>query len=143
MLTHLWHTLLGMQKHDLAWHKKDLADEYLEYEEARRPMEKWSELSDVVYTYTRAKWSGHTRIPRPVGRLPFLLGHLYMFPKYSLRWLFFVSLGKSLKSPTLVRCVRNPKKTHKLHALADEFHLDRKAVEKLAKKRLRYWPLLP
>ena len=32
-----WHSLLNMPKHDLAWHTEDIADEFEEFKEARRP----------------------------------------------------------------------------------------------------------
>src|SRR3989344_5053399 len=60
-----WHSLLNMPKHDLAWHTEDIADEFEEFKEARGFIDKWSELSDVAYTYTRAQWSGHKNVEFP------------------------------------------------------------------------------
>jgi len=62
MIFTIWHNLSRMEKHDLLWYKKDIADELEEYKEANGFIEKWSELSDIVYTYTRAKWFGYHEI---------------------------------------------------------------------------------
>ena len=69
-----WHNKLDMPKHDLEWHKQDVDDEYTEYKEAVGIIYKWSELSDVVYTYTRASWSGHTDIKFPFSNFQFFIG---------------------------------------------------------------------
>lgn len=47
--------MLNMPKYDEDWHKKDMADELAEYEEASGFIDTWSELSDVAYTYTSGK----------------------------------------------------------------------------------------
>jgi hypothetical protein len=47
-----------MPKYDEEWHRQDMADELTEYEEASGFIDTWSELSDVAYTYTRAKRNG-------------------------------------------------------------------------------------
>ena len=131
---------MGMQKHDLQWHLQDLADEVKEYEEAKGFFNLWSELSDVVYTCTRGKWSGH-RIEFPYSITKFLWGLIYMFPKYTMRWLFFRRAAKRVDPASNVRAVRNPKKKHKLHAMAEEFGIDPHEFESECKKMLKYWIL--
>jgi hypothetical protein len=137
-----WHTLLGMEKHDLAWYESDLEDELTEYRNEQKLIAKWSELSDVVYVCTRAKWSG-TYIPFPFTRAVLYLGALYMIPKYTGRWLFFRTAGKKSRARNTIREVRNPKKIHKLHLIAHENGINAQAFQEICEKQLKYWPLLP
>ena len=139
---HFWHTLLDMPKHDLAWHKQDLADEMEEYREADTLLHRWSELSDVAYTYTRARWSGH-RMSRPLSVPSFFIGLVYMFPKYSLRWWFYRLAGRRTDSNARLHEVRNPKKIEKVRVIAEKYHLDPVTFEQECRKLLRCWPLLP
>lgn len=137
-----WHTKLDMPKHDLAWHKQDIDDELNELREARELLYKWSELSDVVYTYTRARWSGHNDIVFPFGKINFYLGCLYMFPKYSLRWCFFRTLGKQFDKNLDIIEVRNPEKTEKLNDIAIKYGLDVIEFKKRADKLRSRWVFL-
>lgn len=132
-----WHTLLDMQKHDEAWHRKDMADELAEYREAHGILDTWSELSDVVYTYTRARWSGHTGIAFPLSTVQFALGVVYMIPKYTLRWRFFRTLGHTFDNRLHISEVRNPRKVAKLHTIAAQYHLDPVLFQRRAEDLLR------
>lgn len=49
-----WHSVLDMPKKDYYWHQADVLEELREFKEAKGLINKWSELSDVAYTYTRA-----------------------------------------------------------------------------------------
>lgn len=135
-----WHTWLNMPKNDRAWHEKDVADEIEELKEANAWLARWSEYSDVVYTITRAHWSGH-QIAWPISMLERGWGLMYMYPKYTLRWMFFRQLGKKFKKKFTM--VRNPAKTEKLRKLAEMENIDPDAFVAEAKKMLRFWPLLP
>ncbi len=139
-LLNRWHSWLGMQKHDQAWHERDVADELAELREAKGVVAIWSELSDIVYTVTRARWSGHN-LAFPLSKTEFFIGTCYMLPKYTLRWLFFRKLGKSFGKD--FHMVRNPSKPAKLRALAEMEGIDPTAFESRAKRLLRFWPLLP
>jgi hypothetical protein len=66
-----------------------------------------------------------------------------MIPKYSGRWLFFRVAGKRSKAAGVIREVRNPKKTHKLHLIAEENQIDPKLFQRICEKQLKYWLLLP
>ncbi len=132
-----WHTKLNMPKYDEEWHKADLADELAEYEEAIFFVDIWSELSDVVYTYTRAKWSGHTNINFPLSNWQFYLGVIYMIPKYSLRWRFFRNLGHQFDKNLNITEVRNPKKIEKLKNIAEKYNLNPDAFQIQAEKMLK------
>ena len=137
-----WHTLLGMERHNRAWYEADLKDELAEYRDERNLILKWSELSDVVYVCTRAKWSGY-EIEFPFVKRLLYLGVIYMIPKYSGRWLFFWTAGRKANVVKNIREVRNPKKTHKLHLVAGENGIDAQRFQDICEKQLKYWPLLP
>lgn len=141
MLTRYWHTMLDMSKKSLDWHKNDIADELKELEESTGLINYWSELSDVAYTYTRAKWSGH-KIKRPIKIIPFFIGLIYMFPKYTLRWYFYYSVGKKFDKKLKITEVRNPKKSHKLREIAIRWNLDPELFEKEAKNKMKSWIFL-
>ena len=113
-----------MPKYDEEWYKQDIADELAEYKEAKGIIDTWSELSDVTYTYTRAKWSGHTTVNFPLSKIQLFVGVLYMFPKYTLRWLFFRDLGHQFDKNLQISEVRNPKKIEKLKKIAEKYNLD-------------------
>lgn len=132
-----WHDRLDMPKHDEKWHKQDMADELAEYQEATGFIDTWSELSDIVYTYTRARWSGHTTIDFPLSKTKFVIGVLYMFPKYTLRWRFFRELGHQFDESLHISEVRNPKKIEKLKTIAEKYKLDPEEFTSTAKKLMR------
>ncbi len=139
---YLWHTKLNMPKYDEAWHRKDLADEMLEYKEAVGVINIWSELSDVAYTYTRAKWSGHSNIKYPLLRWQLYIGIIYMIPKYTLRWRFFRKLGHYFDYQLQISEVRNPLKVEKLTVIAEKYNLDPIKFKDRAKQMLTYSLLL-
>lgn len=140
MLTHFWHNLLAMPKYSEQWHRDDIADELEEYHEAKGVIPTWSEISDVVYTHTRAKWTGFKHIAFPLPWYHYPIGLLYMYPKYTFRWLFFRKVGK--KFDTYISEVRNPKKVEKLHVLAERYGVEKEKFVEECKRVLRYWPLL-
>ena len=134
-----WHSKLDMPKYDFVWHSQDTADEIQELNEAEGLICKWSELSDVVYTCTRANWSGHKNIKFPYNKLKFFIGTLYMIPKYTLRWNFFRTLGKKFNKDLKIKEVRNPKKVKKLENIAIQYNLDPKIFIDEAEKLMRFW----
>lgn len=138
-----WHDLLQMPKMSEVWHREDMADELTELQEARGFVSRWSEYSDVAYTYTRARWSGHGSIQNPLGFWAYLWGLLYMFPKYSSRWLFYRCAGKKMRPPVFLTEVRNPQKIEKLHKIAEKYQIDPVRFEEICRQQLRYWLLLP
>lgn len=121
-----------------------MADELEEYREAEGLLARWSELSDVVYVYTQAHWSGHIDIAWPVSISghAFWLGALYMFPKYTLRFLFFRRAGRRCDASRTVRSVRNPAKSWKLRDIALRHGLDQEKFVTICQRQLRWWPLL-
>ncbi len=139
MLTHTWHSLLNMKKYDKQWHEDDIKEEYEELRAANSLLEKWSEYSDVCYTYSRAKWTGFD-INLPIPLHMYYVGLLYMFPKYSLRFLFFRRVGR--KFGKKIHEVRNPRKRAKLHIIAERNEIPSREFIARCEKQLRYWPLL-
>jgi len=137
-----WHSKLDMPKYDLDWHRQDIADELKEFEEAEGLICRWSEISDVVYTYTRAQWSGHKDLTFPLKRNSFYVGLLYMFPKYTLRWKFFRVLGKKFDKDLKITEVRNPRKIEKLENIAKKYGLDPIRFKDEAGKLMKRWIFL-
>ncbi|HRY31151.1 MAG TPA: hypothetical protein P5328_02075 [Candidatus Paceibacterota bacterium] len=133
---HAWHTKLNMRKNSLDWHKQDIQSEYEELLQAKGFVHRWSELADVVYTYTRARWSGHRELTFPFGKLKLFWGSLYMFPKYTSRWKLFRKAGNRVKPGSNISAVRNPKKIDKLHEIARENNLDHERFKEEVKKLL-------
>jgi hypothetical protein len=107
-------------------------------------LKKWSELSDVAYTCTRARWSGH-ELEFPLAKWQYPLGILYMYPKYSGRFLFYRRAGRKAGANKDIRCVRNPRKLHKLDEILAEQHIqvDRPRLHDVCQHQLKRWPLLP
>ena len=131
-----WHTILDMPKRDLEWHKQDVLDELAELKEAKGLINRWSELSDVVYTYT------HEDIEFPLKKQYFYIGLFYMFPKYTLRWKFYRVLGKKFDNSLKISEVRNPMKIEKLEKIAKKYNLDSLKFIDEAKKLMRRWVFL-
>lgn len=142
MIINRWHSYLDMPKHDIKWHEKDIQDEISELAEATGIIHKWSEISDVVYTYTRARWSGYKDLNFPLSKTKFYIGLVYMFPKYTLRWKFFRKIGKSFDENLKINEVRNPKKIHKLEDIALKYNLDTNIFKERSEKLLKKWILL-
>ncbi len=141
-LTSKWHDALDMPKYDKEWHKNDIADEYKEYLDENNIIKKWSELSDVVYTHSRANWSGY-KIDYPLNKVTIPIGLMYMYPKYSLRYLFYKRAGHKLNKKIHLKEVRNPKKIHKLKTIAQRNGLGEEEFVKTCQQLLKHWILIP
>lgn len=137
----LWHNLLDMEHKNEQWHKDDIADELGELNDAHGLIHRWSEYSDVVYTLTRSRWGGFT-IESPLTNGQFIYGALYMFPKYTLRWLFFRRAGKKAGGKRTMHEVRNPQKVEKLAHIASKHGIPPQKFVTICQRQLRYWPLL-
>ncbi len=135
-----WHSILHMPKKDFEWHQADVLEELNEFKEAKGLINKWSELSDVVYTCTRAHWSGHQTIEYPLSKFSFYIGLLYMFPKCTLRYKFYRVLGKKFGRD--ITEVRNPQKIAKLEHIAKKYNLDPEHFTKEANKLKKWWIFL-
>ena len=138
----MWHSWLDMPRKDRQWHETDINDELTEYREAKGLLMKWSEMGDVVYTYTRSVWGGYD-LKFPLSKLHFVIGCIYMLPKMTIRYAFFRRAGAKAGASRPLREVRNPKKLHKLHHIANKYDLDCDKFQQICKKQLEYWVLLP
>lgn len=137
-----WHSILDMPKMDVDWHKNDILDELKELEEADGLIHKWSELSDIVYTYTCARWSGHKTIECPLNKICFFVGLFYMLPKYTLRWKFYRVLGRKINKNIKITEVRNPEKIEKLSVIAQKHNIAPEQLINEAKKLKKKWIFL-
>ena len=136
------HSKINMPKHNLAWHTHDITDELEEFKEAKGFINKWSELSDVAYTYTCARWSGHKDVKFPFKKISLYIGFIYMLPKYTLRWKFFRILGRKIDKNLRITEVRNPNKIEKLEKIARKYNLDPIKFKDEAKKLMKKWVFL-
>jgi hypothetical protein len=141
MFVERWHNWVDQPKRSRQWHQDDVADELAELNGANGLIHRWSELSDVVYTVTRARWSGHDPA-YPIKRHQIAAGYLYMYPKYSLRVLFFRRAGQKAGVSKL-NSVRNPAKEHKLVTIAKENGIKPDKFVAICQQQLKRWRLLP
>lgn len=138
MILYRWHSWLNMSKKEREWHLQDIADELYELRESTGLINCWSEKSDVVYTVTRARWTGHN-VDYPIGKKDQILGRIYMYPKYTMRFIFFRRAGRKIDPSVKIRQVRNPKKTHKLRHIAEKYNLPPDEFVVVCQKQYRYW----
>jgi hypothetical protein len=143
MIIKWWHTWLDMPKFSREWHIQDMVDELEELRTAHGFFKRWSEKADVLYTYTRAQWVGYNDIARPLSYIEYAYATVYMIPKYTLRYLFFLHAGKTLKLSIPIKAVRNPDKTQKLASIAQQYHIDEKIFVQQCIKQRKSWLLLP
>ena len=142
MFISIWHKWLGMSHHDHDWHVGDMADEYEEYIQAKGFFNTWSEMSDVVYTYTRGRcYDDCKNLKNPFGFFKTLLGLVYMYPKYTLRWSFYRFVGK--KFGKNICEVRNYKKEWKLDHIAEKNNIPKDEFKEAVNKYKKYWLFLP
>ena len=142
MIIRIWHNWLDMSRHDHDWHVGDVADEYEEYEESNGVVHIWSEMSDVVYTYTRGRYYDDcVNLKNPFGFFKTILGLLYMYPKYTLRWSFYRFVGN--KFGKKLSEVRNLKKEWKLDHISEKNNISKEEFRKTVNKYKKYWLFLP
>lgn len=142
MIVQIWHNWVNQPKKPRDWHEQDIADELAELAACYSFVNRWSETSDVVYTVTRARWSGHD-LTFPISRRQVIFGYIYMYPKYNLRVLFFRRAGRKAGASDVLQSVRNPKKVEKLAKIAEKNKLASDQFIEICQRQLRYWPLLP
>ena len=139
-----WHDWLALPKFTKSWYEDDLAGELSEYEAETKAIKRWSELSDITYTCSRARWSGYY-LPFPLKRYQYWLGLIYMLPKYTNRFLFFRMAGRKAGANKDIRCVRNPNKLEKIdETIRDQnVEVDLEKLKNICQKQRRFWLLLP
>lgn len=141
-----WHGVLNLERHSPpSWYRDRFREELQECREAKTPLEKLSETSDVFFAISRAKHDGF-----PVGVLPpFRLAHCpvyaYMFAKYTSRWAFYRAVAMLCGAPRShnIREVVNPTKDRKLDEVARRHQIDPERFVRVAGRVRRVWPLFP
>ena len=142
-----WHRLLGLsRKPTQSWHQDRLQEELQELRDAKTPLERLSETSDVFFTISRATYDGF-----PIQELPpfFTFGNIpvyaYMFGKFTSRWAFYRAAAYLCGSPHYhtVREVVNPSKDSKLDQVATRHNIDPLKFKRIACRLRRFWPLFP
>jgi hypothetical protein len=131
-----------MRGYDRQWHRNDIKAELGELRLAEGRLSRVSELSDVLYTSSRAAHNGfETHVMRFFRQRPWLLGALalYMIPKYSSRWILY----RAAAYPSKINEVRNPWKDIKLYEIAEKGNIDKERFVIRCRKLRRVWPLLP
>jgi hypothetical protein len=141
MIVQKWQDYLAMPERDIDWHRRSVTEELAEYRQPSSLLNKWSEASDVVYAHNRSRRDGFD-LGFPLGRTAYVLGTIYMYPKFTLRYWFFRRAGRRLGAMD-VREIRNPRKTHKLHHIAGKYGLDPIAFQTVCERQLKHWLLLP
>lgn len=147
-----WHTLLSLQRQSSAsWYMNVLREETLEFEQAVSYVDKLSEESDLFFILSRSRFDKY-----PIGALPSLISvekglfrnvavYAYMVGKYSGRWIFYRVVARvcGKEDWRSVNEVINPTKGFKLRTVASRHGVDQGGFERVAKRLLRVWPLLP
>ncbi|KAK7911962.1 hypothetical protein PG985_014443 [Apiospora marii] len=153
-----WHSMLGLARHSPEWYQDRLREELQEVQEAKGPLEKLSETSDVMFAISRAQHDGY---PVRQAPLPALTSTFegkwcwgvcaYMLAKYTSRWLFYRTAASLSGMPTLkgmpqyrsVREVVNPAKDSKIEEVASRNKVDKAKFCRVARHLRRVWPLFP
>ncbi|KAI0598889.1 hypothetical protein F4775DRAFT_592007 [Biscogniauxia sp. FL1348] len=137
-----WHAWLGLPYKPASWYRARLAEELIEQAEARGRIARLSETADVYYTITRARSDGHLIAPMPAPRRR-ALPYLYMVAKFTSRCAFYRCAAWCCHAPSPVREVVNPSKPAKRHEVALRHGIDPVRFQKVCRRLLRVWPLLP
>ncbi|GAW17522.1 hypothetical protein ANO14919_069800 [Xylariales sp. No.14919] len=141
-----WHKLLGLARQSpLSWHRDRFREELAELREAKGPLEKLSETSDVFFAISRAKYDGFPIADMPPFRIHHAAIYGYMLAKYTSRWAFYRVLAFLCRAPfhSTVREVVNPSKDSKLEVVARRHNIDPDKFTSIGRRLRRVWPLPP
>ncbi|KAL3463279.1 hypothetical protein BJX64DRAFT_287533 [Aspergillus heterothallicus] len=153
-----WHRVLHLPRQpSLAWHRARIREELAERRHARNFLQRLSEMSDVLFSTSRARHDGfeiHPRLfvsvfacPSRFLRSTFGLGlaYAYMLTKFTLRWGFYRTAAYFAGSPKPfeVREVVNPRKKGKLDEVAERHQIDKERFRRICARLKWVWPLLP
>ena len=148
ILLHQWLRFLNLPKHSQPWYRNILQGELKELEEAKTPLEKLSETSDVLFCLSRAQYDGFPPDSLPVvDSYPPYLVYIYMIAKFTMRWAFYrlaarICRGRNNNHPS-IREVVNPRKDSKLEEVARRHGIDAKLFVRVAHGLRWVWPLPP
>jgi hypothetical protein len=138
--------MLGLSRQSQSWYRARLREELHELRNAKTPLLKLSETSDVVFSIVRAQYDGF-----PIRKLPFVTSpqhvilYAYMVAKFTSRWTFYRTLAMLCRAPRydFMREVVNPSKDHKLDKVASRHQIDPAEFKRVGRRLRRVWPLLP
>jgi hypothetical protein len=141
-----WHGMLGLSRQSQSWYRDRLREELHELRNAKTPLLKLSETSDVIFSIVRAQYDGF-----PIRKLPLdtspqhVILYAYMAAKFTSRWTFYRTLAMLCRAPRydLVCGVVNPSKDHKLDEVASRHQIDPVEFKRIGRRLRRVWPLLP
>ncbi|OJD21181.1 hypothetical protein ACJ73_07483 [Blastomyces percursus] len=131
-----------------SWYQDRLREELQERRLAKVPWQKLSEMSDVLFAITRARYDVILAI---APKLPFIFApryvfvYTYMLAKYTSRWMFYRTAAIICNAPRwdLVCEVVNPSKDHKLEEVASRHRMDPAKFRRVCRQLWRLWPRLP
>lgn len=147
-LLRTFHTALSLPAHPASWHTARLASELLEPAQANTPLSRLSETCDVLFTISRAHYSGHT-IPNYHPEKYYDIRHVhvwcYMALKFSSRFWFYrvVARGAGKRDWWCVREVVNPGKREKVREVAGRHGVEGERMRRATGWVRCFWPLLP
>lgn len=153
-----WHTHLSLAPQvSRSWYRARYAEESIEFTEAVSYLDRLSEEADLFFVLSRSRYDGF-----PIGEVPGpsptfkewesgrpltrnMAVYAYMFGKYSGRWLFHRTVARLCGDSRWrgVNEVINPARDHKLRTVAKRHGMDEVKFERVAKRLLMIWPLLP
>lgn len=143
-----WYRALNLpRKSPKQWHLDRLRDEKQELLEARGPIDRLSEQSDVFFTIARANHDGFRIAEQPAltGSLRHALVYAYMLGKFTSRCAFYQTAAMLCRAERWkeVREVINPRKESKVRIVAGRFDIDPDQFERVCRRLRWVWVLFP
>lgn len=141
-----WYRMLGLTRQSPpSWYRDRYLEELQERREAKTPLDKLSETSDVFFVIIRSRYDEAPVRHQPPFAVSHLLIYAYMMAKLTSRWAFYRTAAILCKA---ARCdlmceVVNPGKDYKLEEVAFRHHIDPVKFKKVCYILRRVWPLLP
>lgn len=141
-----WYRMLGLSRQSPpSWYRDRYLEELQERREAKTPLDKLSETSDVFFVIVRSRYDGAPVRHQPSFAVSHVLIYAYMMAKLTSRWSFYRTAAILCKDPhyNLMCEVVNPGKDYKLDEVAFRHHIDPVKFKKVCRMLRRVWPLLP
>ena len=141
-----WYRMLGLTRQSQpSWYRDRYLEELQERREAKTPLDKLSETSDVFFVIIRSRYDEAPVRHQPPFAVSHLLIYAYMMAKLTSRWAFYRTAAILCKAARydLMCEVVNPGKDYKLDEVAFRHHIDPVKFKKVCYMLRRVWPLLP
>jgi hypothetical protein len=153
---HLWHGMMSLQSQSPpSWYEDRLREEVVALSLATGYIEKLSEESDLFFLLSRSQYDGfpqrvlppllHPWFPLLTFRFRNALVYAYMILKYTGRFAFYRAVARRCGDENWwdVREVIDPADDSNLEEVAKQHGIEEERFKKVAKRLLRWWPLLP